>query len=215
MSHRTRDLSRYAAGVWPLNGNALDVSGHGNHGTWAGTAAYHANFIKGARQCGWFDDGYITIGNPANMNIGTGAFTACAWLRQTAFAPDQFSGWLSKGGFDTGFELRFSVSGGGVANISGFIGAGAVLSGYAWVPYQWYHVAFTRDSSGTWIWYVGGVPQATGVNAASLGDADWEIGRARGAYAWDEGEIADVRIYTFAASRDEVNSIRSESLALY
>ena len=62
MSWRLRS-PKTLVGRWPLNNNALDVSGYGNHGTWAGTEAYAA-FLKNSRQAGSFDgvNSYVSLG---------------------------------------------------------------------------------------------------------------------------------------------------------
>lgn len=39
MARNLNDV-KYLIGHWPLNNNALDVSGYGNDGTWSGTEAY-------------------------------------------------------------------------------------------------------------------------------------------------------------------------------
>jgi len=82
-SHAKADLTEGLVGYWPLDGNAEDVSGNGNHGVINGNVTpvvdrfdttYSAMNFPGSTS------DYIDLGQPPMLLI-KGALTVTAWVR--------------------------------------------------------------------------------------------------------------------------------------
>ncbi len=172
-------------GYWPLNGNALDVSGHGNRGTWGGTEAY-STFLTG-RQCGVFGgDGTDTRIDVAAAQDLQGA-TVAMWARRTNTA--NFNYLWDDGGSTGGTNYAR------IANASNIIlrvpGTAIVyvdgIPTTTFTPGTWHHVAV--------------------VGLDIVGDA-FVLGGYRSGVAFEWiGEICDARMYNVDLSRDEVIQI--------
>ncbi len=138
-------------GWWRGEGNALDDSGLGNHGTWTGTEAYAlAQHGRGMRGDG---SSYVTI--PQNNNLsGFDDFTLSCWMRSTQAADgttryiisafnttsDQRSWGISKGGATVTNALLFTASRDGTADLTAalFVPHATAFSG------AWNHYVYTR-----------------------------------------------------------------------
>jgi alpha-tubulin suppressor-like RCC1 family protein len=68
-------------GYWPLDGNTLDVSGNGNHGTNMGATST----ASGQSGQAYMFDGNDSI-DVGNLDFSSGAFTVSAWIRTTRSA---------------------------------------------------------------------------------------------------------------------------------
>lgn len=209
MSLRTRDLARYAAGVWPLSSHALDVSRKGNDGTWAGTEQY-TDFLKSSRSAADFNQAsHIDCGAEI---VGAGAATVMAWINLDDFGENTLGRICDNGNFDlyvndTADTLDFTSDGGGTVLQS----AAAAI-----VVASWIHVAVSRTAAGAAIIYVNGVWSAAGASGTpAAGTGNFTIGDdAADANAFD-GRIADVRLYSFVASLDEVLSVAHEPVGIF
>ncbi len=200
-------------GQWSLNGHALDVSGHGKHGTWAGTEAYGSG-PKGMRQAAVFGGPptLIDCGDHADRDGGS-ALTVTFWTRGT---PLVGRAWISKGGAADRSWLFNSLVGGlirfYVASVPGAWhsqcdSTTAINDG------GWHHVAGVYDGAFEWIGIDGKIDSVLVAGPAALNASDdpLEIG------AWDGGnqiavDIADVRIYSCALTIDEIIAIIHEAV---
>ncbi|MBI4059777.1 LamG domain-containing protein [Candidatus Giovannonibacteria bacterium] len=169
--------------------------------------------------------GRIGMGNPENLNFGTGPFSLEAWfrlgLRGRGIAPGNIirksnypvkgpghGYWLKAGGDNR--VLEFYV--GETTGIPGEPG-GRITTTIS--PDTWYHAVATRDGSGTMKLYVNGelkgTAEAPGADATS--PAPFTLG------AWDDrfgvteaffGVIGEVSVYRRALDSSEVRSLYEE-----
>ena len=97
-------------GYWPLDGDLLDASGNGRHGSWMGdpNAVPDANaFVPGAVGLALAFDGvadYISIDGYKGI-LGPNSFSITAWIN-TSSSSGTLMGWGSTAGGTTRFEFR-------------------------------------------------------------------------------------------------------------
>jgi len=134
-------------GWWKLDGDALDSSGYGNHGTIVGSPT-NATDWTGApgKALGFSGSGqHINIANTAGLNITNRPLTLMAWVRPTT----ESIGWVFSRTEDAVNETQYGMT---IANTNtsaaylngtqrGFINPGA----------KWTHVAF--------VWQADGIPR--------------------------------------------------------
>lgn len=194
-------------GEWKLDENTgsttNDTSGNSNTGTLMNSPTWSQRCHEGG--CLEFsrtDTAYVDLGNPSEMDFGTGAFSVSAWFNGNETPNSTFMGIVSKGGYNDGLELRAVRASNGSYQVGGYIGTDPISAG-PWTPNQWHHFTFTRDSSGNWSWYTDGVHTGSGNITTSIGTDNWEIGRMRGSLEFD-GLIDHVKIYDYARTPAQV-----------
>ena len=114
-AHRRLHDSKFLVGHWPLNGHAQDVSGHGNHGTWAGTAAYATGPFSGHQTASL--DGktqYMTVTDAASLAFDTGEFSVSAMIHSPAGPTDVVGSILDK--FDQTNKRGWALNAGPVGS---------------------------------------------------------------------------------------------------
>ena len=143
----------------------------------APSAAYSSATIGGS---GYFDGSgdYLTIPDNAAWNMGSGDFTAEAWVYPTSFANEamimgQWSG--DTGSTTLNWALMFSSGSTGYLRLITSSNGSSVLfdlstSTFALTLNMWQHIAAVRSGS-TFTIYVNGVSRATTTNASALYDA--------------------------------------------
>lgn len=163
-------------------------------------------------------DDYINFGNPTQINdIGTGAFTIEAWIknRNETISTDNHQPIVVKSTFDTGdwgfdldsgHRLRFHFD--GTSNIS------TTATGLN--DRIWHHVAVTRDGA-TMKLYLDGVNTDTFTNVIglNLSNAKDLIIGARiplSANRKFKGNIDEVRIWNVARTQEQIQDTMSRSL---
>lgn len=190
-----------AVAWYKLDGNALDSSGNGYHGTWRGTEAYAAGKFAGT-QAAVFDGASRIF----NGSIGTGpGFTVVAWQRQsTNNATRQYL--VASAGLKNllytdvkslGVDSSFTVAARDTTTRS--VSGGALLAG------TWTHVAGTCGPEGL----------AASVNGTRIGlntavtNAASDIGYYLGTYGsfFLRGALQDVRIFDRALSLANIQRI--------
>lgn len=208
MSHRTRQYP-FLAARWSLAGHGDDDFGR-YPGTWSGTELY-ATFLKGG-QCADFNQAsHIDCGDEI---VGNGAVTVCVWIYLDDFGENGLGRICDNGNFDfyvndTNDTLDFSSNGGGTvlqtANNSIVTGA-------------WQFVAASRDDDGAarlHILNTGDVIASGASGAPAAGTGNFTIGDdTADANAFD-GRIRDVRIYSVALTRDEINDVMHFPRAIF
>lgn len=214
-------------GWWKLNETigsttAADSSGNGNDGsvfitpdpmTWTtGKIGGSLDFDSGENE-------YITIGNPAVLNFGTGDFAVSFWAKRQSNATTNLRP-LSKGaGGDNASEAGFAFF--GADTTMAFIvndGSGSITSlgcgsGLPLVG-NWNHFVGVVERGADMRYYLNGVLcGSTPAPAGSVSGArSFDIARNSSGndLNWD-GQIDDVRLYNRALSAEEVKMIYTNS----
>ena len=169
----------------------------------APSAAYSTATIGGS---GYFDGSgdYLTIPDNAAWNMGSGDFTAEAWIYPLSFANEamimgQWSG--DTGGTTLNWALMFSSGSTGYMRLITSSNGSSVLfdlstSTFALTLNMWQHVAAVRSGS-TFTLYINGVSKATTTNASALYDAtnNFTIGAESNTQSqYFNGYIANARV---------------------
>jgi len=190
---------------YAFEGNVLDGSGNGNHGTGFGGI----NFVSGAfGQAASFDglDDYVET--PRSIS---GDFSVAFWLRTTHNAPAG-SFWFEGLGLVDG-EVCGSPSGGdwGIAQLNGGqIAYGGTVAAVTVNDGVWHSVVLTRESGGVANLYVDAKLSASGVAEALALDAPPWIGLGNNPCDvafnrnWYKGQLDEVRFYNRALTFPEV-----------
>jgi len=190
---------------YAFEGNVLDGSGNGNHGTGFGGI----NFVSGAfGQAASFDglDDYVET--PRSIS---GDFSVAFWLRTTHSAPAG-SFWFEGLGLVDG-EVCGSPSGGdwGIAQLNGGqIAYGGTVAAVTVNDGVWHSVVLTRESGGVANLYVDAKLSASGVAEALALDAPPWIGLGNNPCDvafnrnWYKGQLDEVRFYNRALTFPEV-----------
>ncbi len=203
-------------GWWPLTEGsgtvALDFSGNGNNGTWAGTAPYYASGKVGP-YAGTFDGSTDRVTFADTAALRPVALTLVAWenLSNTTCAAGNANCIIfSKYGGDYHGVILENLTGGtpyfqilSSSTSLPAIAAGTVSAG------KWSQIAGTWDGA-TMALYVNGVSVAT----TSASAITWDVGGGGmiGGTSWFTyynfpGQINDLRFYSRALSAAEVQAL--------
>ncbi len=190
---------------WPFEGNALDVSGNGHHGTVNGAATPAPDRFGNPDSAYDFSSGaYIDVATSSLLEI-TGSMTISVWVkydslplnpRIISFGPDYngYELYVGGGTWSTKDKVYFLYDGLGIESDT-------TLS-----PGTWYSITAIGTPSGLEIW-INGVKDAqyAGTTSGFNYSSPFNIGRkATSDYdAWD-GVIDDVMIYSRALGGEEV-----------
>ena len=204
-------------GHWKLDGNATDNSGNSHHGTVFGGPVWTTEHsVDGAIQLDGVDD-YIEIENYTGVT-GTHSRTVTAWINADAstdgaivmWGDDSVAGgkWLFR--INTDGQLRVSAGGGYVIATTDLRGT------------DWHHVAVVLADDGTVTTddiqvYVDGIlDPASFVSSLAINTTDITnvtIGATPISTLSFEGMIDDVRIYSRALSRSEIQQVMDDENA--
>jgi len=198
-------LNRGLVGEWAFSRNSglivPDSSDSGADGTFVNAAA--SGWIGTDRGPAFSFDGsddYINIGNPAQLNFGTGSFALEVLFRTTTDSSTfrvLFSKVSSTG--NSGFSLRKNVSSTALQLVLDDSATHTVTGSTAINDGAWYHVVAQRKSGGGLYLYVNAVIDGTDADGDTdvSGNESVNIGRREEAAAgyW-LGEIALVRAYS-------------------
>jgi len=188
--------------------------------TWYDLMPTPANATDGGTLAWPVFDGtaYSTIGQPAKLDFA-GAFTVCAWVKQSIVAPQQgFERIISRD--DIGANRSYLLS--QIDNLGAIAGAfwstnpapppAEILhiaqTGNSYLDGEWHFICVVNEGvGGNLIVYVDGV-LAKSEPAGGVPDndaVDWEFGRPQsGANDWFTGSIDTGRFYSRALSPDEI-----------
>ena len=209
-------------GHWPLDGDALDVSGNGLDGTINGTVVPVADRMGNpdfAMQFGGGSSDNVDIGDPPELQL-TGAMTLTAWVSLDGSNTNNARIFAKAGGGGSrSWSLNIEASSGGVANPATFQVSASGASNISISdpdPLQtdeWVHLAGVyRPGEATEI-YVNGQLKAR--NTSNIPAAQFSnngrtvlIGNRNdcGNCGW-VGSIDDVRIYDHAMTEGEILSV--------
>jgi hypothetical protein len=180
-------------GHWPLDGDALDISGNGNDGILMGDPQFVAGMVDGAIELDGVDD-YVDCGNAELLDI-TGEMTVAAWVKVDLFDKNWQaivthgdSSWRihRSSGSD---NVAWGTSGASPADITGTTN---VNDG------QWHHIAGVFDGAQKFLYVDGAVDasadftgtiNSSAIHSVNIGENNQATGR------YFTGLIDDVRIY--------------------
>jgi hypothetical protein len=204
-----------------VSGAAVSDSADGNNGSIVGGVSVVSGKVGNAFQ---FDgsSGYIGMGNPANLNFGTGPLSLEAWFYWNGGA--SVNNIIRKSNYPSsgpgaGYWLR---AGNGTLEFSS--GATTVPEGQSIITAPistgvWHHAVGTKDASGSITLYVDGQSAGTvlrqAASAETTSEAPFFIG------AWDgfgvsefySGIIDEVSVYNRALTADEAQALFSAGSA--
>lgn len=166
--------------------------------------------------------GHINMGNPANLNFGTGPFSLEAWFNWDGGGRSSSINIIRKSNYPfsgpgSGYWLRvgrdtrvLEFYTGETVGIDGDYPRGAVSTPIS--PNTWHHAVATRNSSGTMKLYVDGELKGTteAKNAETTSDTPFVLG------AWDDrfgitelfsGMIDEIAVYARALDSTEVQAL--------
>jgi O-glycosyl hydrolase len=214
-------LSSSAVAWYPLNGNALDASGHGNNGVIFGNVTFvPGNLFAQAAQ---FDgvSSYVQIPLSISNN-----FTISCWVKTTNTAASADEWWWGEGIVDGEVQSMTNDFGLSLVGTNAAFGGGnplfdmTIFSTNAINDGQWHHIAATRDAvGGTMKLFVDGALQAiftggpTGTqNAApNLRIGSIQTGVAAGFFA---GTIGDVQLFDYAFADSQISQLMNHPPSL-
>ncbi len=196
---------------WKGDASASD-SADGNSGTLSGGAAIAddgkvGNALK-------FNAGSVNIGNPANLNFGTGPFSLEAWfhwgggssvnniIRKSNY-PSSGPGsgyWLRVGNGTLEFSVGETTKAEGQTIVTAPVSSGV-----------WHHAVGTKDGSGNVKLYVDGESRGTilrqAPNTQSTSDDPFTLGSWRSSTEFFSGLIDEASVYNRALNASEVQTI--------
>ena len=210
---RTDSYGNYCVLSLPLVGNALDVSNIVNSSSATKTVTVngsvpnfaHHNFYGGSYYFDGSND-YLAVTHTTDFEMGTGEFTAEAWVYVDAHANDK----TIIGNYKTSPDWQLTLAGGASNNIfmfsmwngSSTVSAESDVLDTNWLD-RWVHVAGQRKGNVLHILVDGrlaGTAAFTG-SAANV-SATLDIGGRGDSYGFMEGYIQDVRVYKGIAKYD-------------
>ncbi|MGC0406190.1 beta-xylosidase [Streptomyces sp. SAI-126] len=202
----------------------VDSSGHGYHGTYAGTPSFGTGVGGGSfKMSGDANSPYVKIPNGVLRNAGSVTVSTYAkWKGGSSFQ------WLFGLGPDSDKYLFATPSNGGNSLYSAITKASwsaesKLTAGSQLTPGEWRHVTVTLDgSTGALVLYVDGVEAArttTTVKPSELYDAnkDYSGYIGKSLYSADPafgGEVDDFRIYDRALSAAEVMELSGNTAGI-
>ena len=136
-------------GWWPFNGNANDISGNGNNGTFNGTAGLWYDRFGSANSAIATDGGFVNVPNSATLQFN-GGITISAWISPNVFNNPSIA-WFSKG-TNVGAPYSWTSSilpTNHKASVSMFnnVSVANEISSNSTVPYGWVNVISTFNGS--------------------------------------------------------------------
>ncbi|CAM5713410.1 family 43 glycosylhydrolase [Streptomyces canus] len=204
---------------------AVDSSGHGYHGTYAGTPAFGTGVQGGSFKMSGDATGSPYVRIPSGVLRNADSVTVSTYAKWKGGSSFQ---WLFGLGPDSDKYLFATPSNGGNSLYSAITKASwsaesKLTAGSQLTPGEWRHVTVTLDgATGTMVLYVDGVETArttTTVKPSELYDAnkDYSGYIGKSLYAPDPsfgGEVDDFRIYDRALSAAEVMELSGNTAGI-
>ncbi|MCP4712047.1 MAG: LamG domain-containing protein [Planctomycetes bacterium] len=206
------------AGWWKLDevsGTVADDETLGGHdGSLVGDPVWAAGVDNNGLEFDGVGDG-IHVAHHEDLNLGTGAFTLSAWIRNENTVDSAWKRIITKRE-DVSATAYYSLAINDnqlTMEVTGSPGGYTVFSGGPAIQGDglWHHVAGVRDEAGNVYLYVDGVEYAVGVCSNDVSNTKkLEIGKF-----WSEasdgetfkGRMDDVRIYTLALAAERIKQM--------
>lgn len=202
---------------YPGDGNTLDVRSRTN-GTLQNGATFAAGQVGQSSNLDGIDD-FVSAPDSASLNFGTGAFSIEFWVNFNSTAGEQIlvEKYVERlDSTSTGFTLTKASNN---SILMAFTGGGVFQSfPLAILPNTWYHIAATRDASGTASIYLNGTFVAGNTNSSNVDStSSLKLGHrgnptdtpgsldTRGFYL--NGRIDEVSLYNRSLAPNEITSI--------
>ena len=211
------DITTGLVAYYPLNGNALDVSGNGRDGTIIGASATSDRYGNSNAAMGFDGNDYIVA---SAAGLPTGARTVALWFRLNALASSRpFPVPFAYGGCSCGTSWFEMVAPTGMG-VGQHCNAPGLWCSYNVSTGVWYHLVFTMSDPGGTAMYVNGqfVCSSPAIMNTCTTGAQLAIGVCVNAWAgqapftnvdvdYTNGAIDEVRIYDRALSATEVQAL--------
>ena len=199
--------------------NALDWSGHGNHGKLFGPQWSDSSWVSDSALDFTDDTSYVAIKNMSYNDANSTEVTVCSWIR-TSDPNDQYI--VS---FDRNEYWRLQVN--------GEVATDGQVGWHVWTSDGqndygsltrvddgfWHHVCGVFDNGISTI-YIDGLPEPSAFGGNTFGSGDetrfgflganseaTEFNGIRGGGSGISGDVADVRIYNKALTQDEILTV--------
>jgi hypothetical protein len=196
-------------GWWKFDTNsgtvAIDSSGYGNNGTFAGATkpTWTNGIVNGGIHTAG-TSGYITT----PLATAFGNFTAALWF---VYNPDDSQSATTRI-IDKTYDTGFWIGKTGVAGTNQWGGgirqSGAPYGSFLSIPTAgWNHLCMMRSNTTQFIYLNGALATNTTVSATALTGSALTIGATAVPSAGFVGELDDVRIYNRAITAEEVKQI--------
>lgn len=150
-------------GVWHLEDEPVDATGHGHDATTIGNVVIAAGQVGSGRDFDSYNARLEVGATDALADVFMGGATVSAWIRPSGWGGGGFGRIVDKDGATGGWS--FNVGGGGMLRFNFKIGPSDTITWStpveAVAPHRWSHVAMTYDALGTApaVLFVDGVEQ--------------------------------------------------------
>ena len=192
----------------------IDNSGSGHNGTLVNGPTWTAGKYGNGLSFDGTND-YVSVANPAGVNLGTSDFTIAAWVkRQVTGVEDNILSKTASGAWVSGGK-EFFISGSDNTLAFGSYGVGEVHStGTITNDGLWHYVTVSFvDSSGTVRLYIDGVLSGTGTLNLPADDGSHAIRiGSNPAGSLMHGALDELRIFNRALSPSEIVSIMGTAI---
>jgi hypothetical protein len=218
------DIITGSIAYWPFDGDASDASGNGNGGTLVNGATFATGKTGQALSLNGSDQ-FVRIGDPADgdLDMGTGNFTICAWVKTGAHTASNGIIVGKRGSSaNVGYDVRIASGKLGLYLKDADDGSHGVYQSTSatYSDNAWHHVAVVVNRSGNAQFYKDGAADGTaGVSShsASLDNGlDLNIGISSSDGSTGGGDfnglIDGVQIYKRALSAGEISAIYNSGL---
>jgi len=192
---------------YPFNGNANDESGNGNNGIVHGATL--TTDRNGITNSAYYFDGtnnYIRIPQINWPALGTGDFTACAWVNISSF-----NDYRMIFADDILGNFQFNITNGGGSFEFYFPGFGYRSDSYEFTISNWYHLTALRQN-GILKFYINGLQfgsynRSDAISKSSFLDIGYRTSNNAHPFY---GSIDDIRIYNRALTESEIQQLYNE-----
>jgi len=204
-------------GLWHLDGDAIDSSGNGNDGTWAGSQLYSSGlWDKSAGNFAGTDD-YISI-NDSNFDFEYNRpFSGCVWINPDAYGWQAIMGKQQGSGIYRGWSFNMYGNNDITLSIISTWSSSYITEQAEEVikTGRWQHVCFTYDGTGTKagtkLYYdgleMGTITAGSSITGSIQNSEILKLGADRGAGLDYDGQMQDAAMWDKELTADKIMSL--------